>query len=67
MRQGCAFYSSIGAIGAIGAIGTQWNNIHSIGTPLVNCIALWGLRIFMCADQAGSDIILFVRWYDFYD
>ena len=25
----------------------EWNNIHSIGNPLVNCISLWGLRIFL--------------------
>ena len=24
----------------------QWNNIYSIGIPLVKCISLWGLRIF---------------------
>ena len=37
---GGAFYSSIGTIN-----WCQWNNIYSIGIPLVKCISLWGLII----------------------
>ena len=37
------FRSSIGTNGTIGTNRVTW---HSIGTPLVNCIALMGSRLF---------------------
>ena len=45
----------------------KWNIIHTIGIPLVNCISLWGLRIFLWAHQAGREFILLVHWYDWYE
>ena len=45
----------------------DWNIIHSIGTPLVNCISLRGLKIFLRAHRSERGFILLVHWYDWYD
>ena len=44
-----SFYSSIGTIGTIGTNGISF---LSIGIPLVNCISLWGLKIFLMGASA---------------
>ena len=44
------------SIGTNGTIGTNRMTLHSIGTPLVNCISLRGLRLFsvwFCLSIAG--------------
>ena len=43
----------------------QWNIIHSNGIPLVKCMSLRGLRMFLRL-QAARGCILLVHWYDWY-
>ena len=38
----------------------EWNISHSIGTPLVNCISLWGLRLILWAHRAERGFILLI-------
>ena len=54
---GSAFYSFIGTIGT--------NGISFI--PLVKCISLWDVIIFLWVHQAGRGCNLLVYWYDWYE